>query len=82
MPEETDINATLMDDTYQDVTERTKLNDGYYLLDKPASSMEATRASLENDPKIKNHIVVCGIHTAIKQFIMPLRAKYLKDFQL
>ena len=44
--------------------------------------MAVTKASLENDPDVKNHIVVCGIHSAIKSFIMPLRAKYMKEFQL
>lgn len=54
----------------------------YYVWDAPTSSMEVTLASLENDPRVKNHIVVCGIHSAIKSFIMPLRAKYLKEIQL
>lgn len=51
----------------------------YYVWDTQTSSMNVTLASLENDPLVKNHIVVCGIHSAIKSFIMPLRAKYLKD---
>jgi len=44
--------------------------------------MSVTLASLENNPIVKNHIVVCGIHSAIKNFIMPLRARYLREFQL
>lgn len=44
--------------------------------------MNVTLASLENSPHVKNHIVVCGIHSAIKNFIMPLRKKYLKEYQL
>lgn len=44
--------------------------------------MNVTKSTLENDPYVKNHIVVCGIHSAIKQFIMPLRAKYMKEQQL
>lgn len=51
----------------------------YYVWETPTSSMSVTLATLENDPLVKNHIVVCGIHSAIKSFIMPLRAKYLKD---
>ena len=31
--------------------------------------------------KLKNHIVVCGIHTSIMHFILPLRAKYLESKQ-
>ena len=46
------------------------------------SIMSVNLASLENDPNVKNHIVVCGIHSAIKSFIMPLRAKYLKNYQM
>jgi hypothetical protein len=42
--------------------------------------MSVTLATLENDINVKNHIVVCGIHSAIKSFIMPLRAKYLEEF--
>ena len=30
--------------------------------------------------KLQNHIVVCGIHSSIYHFILPLRAKYLKDY--
>ena len=47
------------------------------MYDEHRTSKSATLASLENDPRIKNHIIVCGIHSAIKSFIMPLRAKYL-----
>lgn len=54
----------------------------YYVWDSPVSSMKVTSATLENDQFVKNHIVVCGIHSAIKSFIMPLRAKYLKEYQL
>ena len=40
------------------------------------------QASDENHfSKIKNHIVVCGIHSAILHFILPLRANYLGDKQ-
>jgi hypothetical protein len=42
--------------------------------------MQVTLASLENSPDVKNHIVVCGIHSAIKSFIAPLRARYLKEY--
>ena len=43
--------------------------------------MEVTVATLENSRDIMNHIVVCGIHTSIYHFILPLRAKYLKHYQ-
>ena len=37
---------------------------------------------MENSLDVKNHIVVCGIHSAIKSFIAPLRARYLREYQL
>jgi hypothetical protein len=30
--------------------------------------------------KLQNHIVVCGIHSSIYHFILPLRAAYLKQY--
>lgn len=54
----------------------------YYVSPSPIRSMNVTMASLENSPTVRNHIVVCGIHSAIKSFIMPLRARYLKEYQL
>jgi len=41
-----------------------------------------TKINLEEDPKIRNHIIVCGLHSAIEEFIMPLRSKQLKESQL
>jgi hypothetical protein len=40
--------------------------------------MEASEDS--NFIKLKNHIVVCGIHSSIYEFVLPLRAKYLKNY--
>ena len=40
-----------------------------------------TKNSLEDNPKIRNHIIVCGINQNLYHFILPLRAKYLKDVQ-
>lgn len=31
--------------------------------------------------KLNNHIVVCGFHSSIYHFILPLRAKYLMSYQ-
>ena len=76
---DSDMNNDGVDEHYQQDTEDKKLMQDYYVWECPTSSMSVTLASLENDPYVKNHIVVCGIHSAIKSFIMPLRAKYLKD---
>jgi hypothetical protein len=54
----------------------------YYMRSEPYSSMECITPSLENDPIVRNHIIVCGIHSSIAHFIMPLRAKFLHPYQL
>jgi len=43
--------------------------------------MYATFPTLENSWEVINHIVVCGVHSSIYHFILPLRAKYLKTVQ-
>jgi hypothetical protein len=48
----------------------------YALLNEPVSLMQAT----EYSTNVKNHIVLCGSHPSIYYFILPLRAKYLKEF--
>mmetsp|Transcript_13887 Transcript_13887/g.18948 ORF Transcript_13887/g.18948 Transcript_13887/m.18948 type:complete len:106 (+) Transcript_13887:218-535(+) len=52
----------------------------YYMYDRPLSSMEVTTVSFENNPSVRNHIIVCGVPSSIKSFIMPLRAKYLAEY--
>jgi len=54
----------------------------FYMWDEPLSSMQVTVSSFENNPNVKNHIIVCGIHSSIINFLMPLRAKFLKEFQI
>jgi hypothetical protein len=46
---------------------------------KPQTQMEVGEEHLLQ--KLKNHIVVCGIHSSIQHFILPLRAKYLQNQQ-
>jgi len=55
-----------------------KLQNSYLLNVNPATQMEASEES--NFVKLKNHIVVCGIHSSIYEFVLPLRAKYLKHY--
>lgn len=71
-----------LDQFYENENENKKLMQNYYVNDQRTDLMNVTLASLENHPSVKNHIVVCGIHSAIKNFIMPLRMKYLKEYQL
>lgn len=40
-----------------------------------------TLISIKDSIKVTNHIVLCGIHPSIYYFILPLRAKYLKEYQ-
>ncbi|EAR83473.2 cation channel family protein (macronuclear) [Tetrahymena thermophila SB210] len=49
----------------------------YVVLDESISLMQAT----ENSTDVKNHILLCGFHPSIYYFILPLRAKYLKEYQ-
>lgn len=51
----------------------------YVVLDEPHNIMNITKISIQNSSKIKDHIVVCGIHSALYSFILPLRARYLKE---
>lgn len=54
----------------------------YFILPKSQSQMDVTVTNtLQNDNKVKNHIIVCGIHWSLKHFILPLRAKYLQNYQ-
>lgn len=51
----------------------------YERLPKPQTQMEVSEDHLLS--KLKNHVVVCGIHSSIMHFILPLRAKYLESKQ-
>jgi hypothetical protein len=55
----------------------------YYLeSERPHSGDKLTKINLEEDPNIRNHIIVVGMHTSIEDFIMPLRSRYMKENQL
>ena len=43
--------------------------------------MEVTIHSLKDNKNVVGHIVVCGIHSSIYHFILPLRSNYLKKYQ-
>jgi hypothetical protein len=57
------------------------LETDYVLLNEPVSLMSVSPISLKDSNEIINHIVVCGIHPSIYYFLLPLRARYLKEFQ-
>lgn len=59
------------------------MQEEYHMWDKAEQQQDNVNTeSLQDDPKIKNHIIVCGIHSSIQHFIMPLRSKFLKEYQL
>lgn len=33
--------------------------------DKPISFMEVNISSIEDNPSVRNHIIICGIHSSI-----------------
>ena len=49
----------------------------YERLPKAQTQMEVSEDHLLQ--KLVNHIVVCGIHSSITHFVLPLRAKYLES---
>ncbi|KAL4473536.1 hypothetical protein ABPG74_022400 [Tetrahymena malaccensis] len=53
----------------------------YVLMPESIPLINVTLISLRDSIKVTNHIVLCGIHSSIYYFILPLRAKYLKEFQ-
>lgn len=53
----------------------------FFLLKEPESLMQCSRISLQDSHEVVNHIILCGMHSSIYYFILPLRAKYLKEFQ-
>ena len=63
------------------VEDNDLLETDYYLSKEPANLMQVTMISIQDDPRVTNHIVVCGIHPSIYYFLLPLRARYLKEYQ-
>lgn len=55
-----------------------KSSKAYLYNSKAMTQMEASDERKLS--KLKNHIVVCGIHTSIHYLILPLRAKYLRNY--
>jgi hypothetical protein len=60
--------------------EEENLQSDYEILPEPVSLMSVTAISLKDTTEVTNHIVLCGIHPSIYHFILPLRAKYLKEW--
>ena len=63
----------------QKSSDENDLSKFYEICPKAQTQMEVSEPALLT--KLKNHIVVCGIHSSIMHFILPLRAKYLERQQ-
>ena len=60
-------------------SEEEQLSMMYSMLTKAQTQMEVSEE--HSLSRLQNHIVVCGIHSSIMHFILPLRAQYLKSAQ-
>lgn len=49
------------------------------LAPKPVAKEDIFFQTMEDSKLAENHIIVCGMVENIKHFVMPLRAKYLKE---
>ena len=60
--------------------EETDIKQDYFFSDN--KNFEGILASsLQDSSEVQNHIVVCGLHPSIYYFLLPLRARYLKQIQ-
>ena len=75
---ETNISTNIAKDSIDD---NEIIENDYDLLPEPVSLMTVTPISIKDSIEISNHIVLCGIHPSVYYFILPLRAKYLKEWQ-
>ena len=66
------------DDDEFETVESKKTHLYYMEPERPNGGDKLTKINLEEDPNIRNHIIVCGLHSSIEEFIMPLRSKQLK----
>ena len=48
-------------------------------LAKSKSNPNITNSTIQDSKEIINHIVVCGMHSAMRYFLNTMRAKYLKQ---
>ena len=70
--------ATSPEETEESLAQNL-LEKDYDILLKPKNQTEVLIKG--GNIKLSNHIVVCGLHSSIYHFILPLRAKYLKSYQ-
>ena len=73
--------SDMMSQGYDGVEDNDLLETDYYLSKEPVNLMQVTMISIQDDIRVTNHIVLCGIHPSIYYFLLPLRARYLKEYQ-
>jgi hypothetical protein len=60
----------------------TRKSAQYYLEEDLGAGDKLTKINLEEDPYVRNHIIVVGMHSSIENFIMPLRTRVIKESQV
>jgi hypothetical protein len=59
-----------------------KKKEQFFYEEFPAEQEKKNHNNSLEELNVRNHIIVCGIHSSIEDFIIPLRGKHLKEFQL
>ena len=54
-----------------------KEDDYFFLNSNSLVPLDFKKDSIRNNPKYENHIIICGYHSKIYKYILPLRAKYI-----
>lgn len=74
------MNSSMLSDPSSDDSEAGLKEE--YLFAEPRNLTDVmVTDSLFGSTKIRKHIVLCGLHSSVYHFILPLRAKYLKKLQ-
>jgi len=60
--------------------EYLNLEEGFHVAPAKISLSDITFKSMENNILAHNHIILCGMVPNLKNFILPLRAKYLEQY--
>jgi len=50
-----------------------------HVTQQPIEKFDITFNTLEGSKLAENHIIICGMAENIRHFVMPLRAKHLRD---
>lgn len=56
------------------------LEDGFHLSPSKTNLIDVSFKTMENNILATNHIILCGLVSNLRNFVLPLRAKYLDKF--